>query len=608
MSGPFSLELDPEAVEASGRQLAEVGAALELEAAAVVRAGSAIPSGWRGAAADTAVLELSGLDREVSASAPHFSHAQLSLSRLATTYREGELSGGDLNRRWEQAEAVCATAVAGAEQRQSAALRVVPTGLPPEDRALLRQDTARAADDATSAAVAAFATAKRLLREEFAQLQEALRRETLRTGAEVAGATVVPVPDLQLQAAVMTRALGGLFGLGYPTVDASAFYAGSLPLADLLRQLADPPMGRAALEELLDQARTAGLPPTDYGVALRGYWTAEAFEEAGIDPALWRPELGAEANREIIEKVYEYYGRLDLDNPYMHWAGMANLIGPSFAAGFVDLNLVQRSADAYARTGAPGLPPGMEEFARMGAADVRWYEQKFLTMQKDIFLDQAVMHEAYENGGLAAIRELVAARQIPPEMATAWEDIDSGRRTGDAAALERGNTALLEREQFEIIANSYDQMRGRPVTGEAMTFMMTLVGGPSIPGAKGYADVFPYTVSQPVPGSERLGTPSSVFGVDVPSVSVDNPAQGTFHVETPLPDGNIADRYQRWNLIEQDTLPAYLRLLREDPEGARALIASPIAPRIEEQHLYAVPRVLEDVEHVLTDWDVEFEQ
>ena len=104
------------------------------------------------------------------------------------------------------------------------------------------------------------------------------------------------------------------------------------------------------------------------------------------------------------------------------------------------------------------------------------------------------------------------------------------------------------------------------------------------------------------------GTPSSVFGVDVWNVSADNPVQGTVHVETPLPDGNIADRNQRWNLIEQDTLPAYLRLLREDPEGARALIASPIAPRIEEQHLYAVPRVLEDVEHVLTDWDVEFEQ
>lgn len=553
MIGPFRLDVDPDAVEASGRRLAEVGAALELEAASVVRAGSAVPSGWRGASADTVTRELAGLDREISASAPHFSHAQESLARLASTYREGEAAMVDLNRRWEQAEAVCASAVAGAEQRQSAELRVVPTGLPPEDRALLRQDAARAADLATSAAAAELASAKRSLQAEFAELGAALRRATARTGVEIAGATAVPVPALRLQAAVMTRALGGLFGLGYPTVDASAFYAGSLPLADLLRQLAAPPADRAALAQLLDRARSAGLPPPDYAVALRGSWTAVAFEEAGIDPALWRPELGAEANREIIEKVYEYYGKLYLDNPYLHRAGMASLIGPSFAAGFFDLNLLQRSADVDARTGAPGLPPGLEAFAAAGAADVRWYEQKFLTVQRDSFLDQAMMHEAYRDGGLAAIRELAAASQLPPEMVRAWEDIDAGGRTGDAAARERGNTALLDREQFQIIANSCDRMRERPVAGRAVTFMMTLVGGPSIPGAQGCADVFPSPVSQSVPG------------VDVPSVSVDNPVQGTVHVETPLHDGNISDRQSRRDLIEQDTLPAYLRFPREDP-------------------------------------------
>ncbi len=608
MSGRFTLDVDPDAVEACGRELAGVGEALALQAGSVARAGGGIGSGWRGAAADTAALELGGLERELTASAPHFATAQESLARLASAYRDGELTVTDLNRRWAQAEAECVAVVAGAERRQTAALRVVPTGLPPEDRALLRQDAARAADDATSSAASALASAQRALEAEFAELQAQLRRETARIGADVAGATVVPVPAVQLQAAVMTRALGGLFGLGYPTVDASAFYAGSLPLADLHRQLAAPPRDVAALEKLLEQARAAGLDPTDYAEALDAYWTAEAFREAGIDRALWRPELGAEANREIIEKVYEYYGKLYLDNPYMHWAGMANMIGPSFAAGFFDLNLLQRSADVYARTGAPGLPPGMEAFASMGAADIRWYEQKFLSMQKDIFLDQAPMHEAYEDGGMAAIEEMMAAGLLKPDMVGAWGDIDSGRRTGDDAALDRGNTALLRREQFDVIGDSYDEMRRHPVTGEAMTFMMTLVGGPSIPGAQSYPDTFPLVVSQRVPGPERLGTPESVFGFDVPSVSVDNPAQGTVHVQTPLPDGNIADRHQRWDLIEQDTLPAFQRLLREDPEAARALIGSSVADRIEEQHMYAVPRVLEDVEHVLTDWDVEFEQ
>lgn len=604
----FRLDVDPDAVERSAQRLARSGQSLDELAGVLTRAGIQAAQGWRGEAANSATAELEGLGRELAASAPHFAATQEALAALASGYREAELTILGLNRRWEQAEAACVAALVRADQRQTTAVVAVPSGLAPEARRLMLDEASRANDQASAAARAALVDEQRRLEAEFDELRGELLRATTRAGAAAAAATVVPVPGATLQLAVLTRLFGGLFGMSYPLVAVGASYAGTLPLAALYRQLADPPRDVAGLQALLDRARAAGLTPVDYQSALRKYWAAQAFLRAGIDPDLWDPSLGAEANREIIEKVYAYYGRLFLDNPFMQWAGMANMIGPSFAAGFFDLGTIQRYADLYARTGAPGMPPGMSELARMGAADIRYYESTFLQMQRQIFLDQAPMHEAYASGGLAAIRELAAAGIIDARTMAAWVDIDAGRRSGDATLIERGNTVLLAREQFEIIAESYDQMRAHPVTGEALTFMMTLVGGPSIPGAQSYPEVFPLTVSQSTPGPDRIGTPQSIFGVNVPSVIVDNPIQGTVHIQTPLPDGNIADRRQRWALIEQDTLPAFQAMLREDPQRARELIGQPVAERIDEQHLYALPRVLEDVDHILTDWDVEFEQ
>src|SRR5207249_1322517 len=95
--------------------------------------------------------------------------------------------------------------------------------------------------------------------------------------------------------------------------------------------------------------RTSGAPPEMSSSApapatrastLRRQWLGRAFRSAGIDPLHWEPARGVEANRGTIERVYEYYGRLYLRHAQLEWAGMANMIGPSFYAGFLDVGFL----------------------------------------------------------------------------------------------------------------------------------------------------------------------------------------------------------------------------------------------------------------------------
>ncbi|WP_280356635.1 WXG100 family type VII secretion target [Nocardia otitidiscaviarum] len=325
-----------------------------------------------------------------------------------------------------------------------------------------------------------------------------------------------------------------------------------------------PDAAKALLDEAVD---TGKLDPATkfYSSFLQGYWQREALEQAGIDPAQWRPELGAEANKDTIVKVYEYYGRLFLDRPELQWAGMANMIGPSFAGGFFDLDMMQDLTSLEGRSPLPfligGLPPmlGTEKGPGLTAEEIRYYETTLLGMQKEIFNDQAAMHEAYLAGGTAEIDRMHRARLIDDRAADAWQQIHDGYTRKDSALIAAGNKDLLWREQWQIIDDDYAAMRERPNTGGLVTWGMTTVGAPSIPGAHTFPEEFPKIVDAPGP---------------IPG-----------EIVTPFPEGNISYGDQRWALIEQDTLPAYQRLLTEDPAQARAIIASDFATRMDEQRL-----------------------
>ncbi len=373
---------------------------------------------------------------------------------------------------------------------------------------------------------------------------------------------------------------------------------------DLAAQLREPPDDYAEIQALLDRARELGVPPEQYAPTLSEYWRHRAAEEAGIDLSTWDPSLGADANRATIIKVYEYYARLYVDDPDLQWAGMANMIGPSFAAGFFDLAQFRRLGESVGDLPAPlrdALPPGVDQLADLSAEELRYFETTFLGMQQQIFFDQGSMHQAYVDGGIAAIEEMHAAGLVDDSILQGWRDVESGI----PSRVAEGNEVFLRREQEDIIDDEYREMYDRSPTGPAMTWAMTLIGAPSIPHARGYPDVFPVTVEFETPGPENVGTPRSIFGQEIPSVSLDNPTQGHVEIETPFPDGNIAHFDDRWALIEEDTLPRFQELLANDPDRARDLIGSSVEDRIGD---YRTTERIDDIVEQMLDWDVDVDQ
>lgn len=323
-----------------------------------------------------------------------------------------------------------------------------------------------------------------------------------------------------------------------------------------------------AAKELLDRLYDNGQLSESsfrYKDFIQTYWAAEAMENAGIDPGAWDPAKGTWANQETITKVYDYYGRLFLDNPDLQWAGMANMIGPSFAGGFNDLAAIRDGV----RKGSI-VDPKLAPIGMLTNSELKFYETKFLEMQKKIFVDQAGQHEAYLTGGTAETDRLKELDIIDRKTQSAWNDIDQGIHQNDSSLLEKGNKQLLLREQRTIIGEDYDDMRNYhgPV-GQAVTYGMTAVGEPSIPGAGTFADVTPIT--QDVPFTDN-------------------------RVVTGLPDGNVSVFEERWNMIEQDTLPAYQDVINNEPTRANEIISSDFDERRKDSNLInRIPGIADDL-------------
>ncbi len=309
---------------------------------------------------------------------------------------------------------------------------------------------------------------------------------------------------------------------------------------------------------------------------LKETWFHRALQRAGIEGDSWRPGRGVDENRQVVEAVYSYYGGLFLEYPYLQWAGMASMIGPAFYAGFSDLGFVP---DAVRKTVIATFGRASRRLARSAAGDLGFYERTFLTMQKKIFEDQATMHEAYLAGGMPQLEEFYRTRIIDLATLSAWKQIDTGRGNGDAAAVADGNRALLFREQHDIIDRFYLQMLGhRGLEGPAFTYLLTLAGAPSVPGAHSYPERYPLTFAAWFP-------------------------RGAIRAQTPLADGNIAIFANRWQLIDDDTLPSYLAFVRDHPEQAHDLVATPIRTRMARYRLLA--RIRGIAAAALTRWHVD---
>ncbi|UGY93980.1 hypothetical protein [Streptomyces gobiensis] len=362
-----------------------------------------------------------------------------------------------------------------------------------------------------------------------------------------------------------------------------------LPLANANGEFAggvhpDLPTDLPTLERLLKQARAQNIEPSRYAALLWQHWLVRAVNNAGVRLNTWDPARGVDGNEHTVYAVYAFYGELFLRHPELEWAGMANMIGAAFAAGFLDLDSVgDLGTLLYGKVRElpyevrESLPPELldltSEGTELSPVELRWFENKFLAMQKNIFMDLGSMHMAYLHGGIDAIEEMRSAGLIDAKAVGAWRDI----ATGEPARVSSGNTALLDREQNQIISGQWDQMyrRHAPV-GSLLTYGMTVGGSASIPGAKTPGQYSPLRVTTPVTG---------------------------VRLTTPLPDFNLADKERRWQYITEDTLPAYQNLLRHRPGEVRRIISSPFEGRVAEERLSA--RWPEVAGRLITGWHLD---
>jgi hypothetical protein len=286
-------------------------------------------------------------------------------------------------------------------------------------------------------------------------------------------------------------------------------------------------------------------PPPPPAPNTKAYWQAEALKSAGIDPAKWDPSKGFAANDANVQKVYQYYTDLFANNQNLQWAGMAKLAGGTVYGGLLEISAVRAAAQA-----GKAVPGPLGPLANLADGELKFMENRLLTMQKAIFEDLGWQHEAFNKGGIKAMRDLNANGQLTANELKVWEDINSG----DAARVKSGNEALLKREQQNVLEPYYDQIRSRGplgAIGKGMSVALSLLAESPVPGGKAFRDVVKYDVY-----------------VDVPFVGDDK------DIKVATVPGDITKFDDRWSWIKNDMLPKYQNMLATDPKGTKDFIVN----------------------------------
>ncbi|HEX8699837.1 MAG TPA: SH3 domain-containing protein [Myxococcaceae bacterium] len=201
----------------------------------------------------------------------------------------------------------------------------------------------------------------------------------------------------------------------------------------------------------------------------------------------WVPVHGFAANKQIIAKVYDYYGALYRRNPKrFQWSGLARMAGGPFYKGFCDMEnaraLAQTMIDSKNQwekehyiqetirkilLGPPGViaEEGADAAIQALADHLQEGLKHLMDMGQAIFYDLAWQHEAYQAGGLAEIKRLADTKQLGNPYYKAWQKIDSG----DIEKVWEGNRDLLYFEQHDIIADGYAQLQDMMFVPTAMS-------------------------------------------------------------------------------------------------------------------------------------------
>jgi hypothetical protein len=169
-----------------------------------------------------------------------------------------------------------------------------------------------------------------------------------------------------------------------------------------------------------------------------------------FDPANGFFKNSSNHNYAYVQRVY-YYQQLFKQMPEkFYWAGMAKTAGASVYAGMADMH--QWWHTPLIETINPGTKSALDivldEFMVQG--------------NKDIFLDMAWSHHAYQSSGIWAIRYVKSLQEPSEEVLTdydAWDKIYNGIEGHNQDLLAQGNRDLLRREQSVVMPPLYLKMK-----------------------------------------------------------------------------------------------------------------------------------------------------
>ncbi len=93
---------------------------------------------------------------------------------------------------------------------------------------------------------------------------------------------------------------------------------------------------------------------------------------------------------------------------------------------------------------------------------LRWFENSFLDMQRQIFEDQAPAHHAYSTDGIDGIEAMFADGQIDQNMYDSWSMIHEGIETGDQSMIDAASASGSSDDGHISWTFSWDPAQSRP--------------------------------------------------------------------------------------------------------------------------------------------------
>ncbi|MGP3705822.1 hypothetical protein [Gordonia paraffinivorans] len=347
------------------------------------------------------------------------------------------------------------------------------------------------------------------------------------------------------------------------------------------------PYDLGRLEALVSQARARGLAPKRYAALLYRLRLVQCTKESGIDLATWDPGTTLARCKPNMIKSYNYYRNFQLRHDELQWAGMGGLVGADFGSGIEDLELgkfiyelpgiaqlsraiISNVGLRYGIAAQKALPSGLRAVAthadKITPNDLGWFVRKVLVMQKAIYQDMMTQHLTYVRTGLTGIREMHAAEIIDDRTMTAWEDVASG----DSSRIARGNADLLRREQEYCVGTLWDQCRGyKNGVGEALTYMTTLAGSPSVAGVPALREFRPVKFTTDVAGA------------------------GKTEVQLGIPSWDWSIFSERWTFVTSELLPRYTYQAKHDRAALNRQLTTPYEQLWNQSRpLYNIPRIL----------------